>query len=146
MCLRAPSAACTATAAACVLALALVPVSVAGAASEEQESEAAFQQQLAARQIRAAIVNRHLRRMRLTLRDGRHVVAVYPKRHFPALRAQLEAKHVKVTVLTPSQAKQETKKLRHPHHKLRYIVGGVLVVVIVLVAALVLMWRRRRLD
>src|SRR5437764_8665465 len=147
MCLRAPSAACTATAAACVLALALVPVSVAaGAASEEQESEAAFQQQLAARQIRAAIVNRHLRRMRLTLRDGRHVVAVYPKHRFPALRAQLDAKHVKVTVLTPAQAKQETRKLRHPHHKLRYIVGGVLVAVIVLVAALVLIRRRRHLD
>jgi hypothetical protein len=140
----------SATCAATAVALALAPASsAAGAIAEVQESEAAFQQQLATRQIRSAIINRHLRRMRLTLHGGRHVVAVYPKGHFRVVRAQLQAKHVAVTVLTPEQAAQDTKTVlrhHHHHHKRRYIVGGILVAVIVLVAAFVLIWRRRRLD
>jgi hypothetical protein len=120
----------------------------AGAVRYESESEALFQQQLAARQIRSAIVNRHLRSVRLTLRDGRHVVVSYPKHQWSRLRAQLHAKHVAVTILTPAQAAKETKKLRHHHrhHKLRYIAGAVLVAVIVVLGAVVLIRWRRRLD
>jgi hypothetical protein len=146
MSLRALSAARTPLVAACLLGLALAPASVAaGAGNYERESEAAFEQQLAARQIRSAVINRRLQTVRVKLRDGRRVFAHYPKHQYARVRAELRAKRVAVTVLTPAQAAREAKKIP-VHHKLRYIAGGVLLAAIVVVGALVLIRRRRQLD
>src|SRR2546429_1716094 len=71
-----------------------------GTISYEQESEQAFRQQLAARQIRSAIINKRLRSVRLTLKDGRHVKARYPKRTEPKVASELRHAGAKVSVLS----------------------------------------------
>jgi hypothetical protein len=128
------------------LALALL-APAAGAAEETikytKESQQAYEQQLAAHEIRDATFNKRLRSLRLTLKDGRHVLYRYQPKGEPALNAQLKAKHVPVTVLTPAEAKSEAAKLPHKH-KIRYIVGGVLVAVIVIGGAVLLINRRRK--
>jgi hypothetical protein len=116
------------------------------AASEPKESAAEYRQQLAHREIQSATINKLLRRAHLVLSDGRHVIYVYPPHgHEQKLIAELQGKHVSVTVLTPTQAKAEAKKAL-PHHKIRYIVGGVVIAVIVVVGAILLINRRRRRD
>src|SRR5207249_468560 len=75
----------------------------------EKESEAAWEQQLAAGQIRRATINKLLKTVRTTLKDGRYVLFRY-KGEGSRVRAQLAAKHVHVTVLTHSQAVSEAKK------------------------------------
>ena len=117
----------------------------AGAATPvyEKESEAAWEQQLASRQIRSATINKFLKTVRTTLKDGRLVLFKYPKGQEHRVRAQLAAKHVRVTALTHSQAVSEAKKKPH-HHKLRYIVGGIVLGLIVLAGAVLLIKRWRR--
>jgi hypothetical protein len=121
----------------------------AASAKEEEsvtytkEGQQAYEQQLAAGEIREATINKRLRRMRMTLKDGRHVFYRYPPKGEPAVAAQLKAKHVPVTVLTPAQAKREASKIPR-HHKIRYIAGGVLVAVILIVGAVLLINRRRK--
>jgi hypothetical protein len=109
------------------------------------ESEAAFEQQLAAKQIRSAIVNKRLRTVRVTLKDGAHVLGRYPKHQAPQTIARLQAQGATVTVLAKKQAEQEAGK-KPKHHKIRYIVGGVLIVVILVVGAVLLVNRSRRRD
>ena len=137
-------------------ALAALLVSVASAAlaagavaaprtiSYEKESEAAFRQQLASRQIRSAIINKRLRSLRLTLKDGRHVKARYPAHTEPKVARELKHARVKVSVLSKEQALAEAKKVPR-HHKIRYIVGGVAIALVVVAGAIFLI-RRRRLD
>jgi hypothetical protein len=109
------------------------------------ESEAAFEQQLASKQIRSAIVNKRLRTVRVTLKDGTRVLGRYPKHQAPQTIARLQAQGATVTVLAKKQAEQEAGK-KPKHHKIRYIVGGVLIVVILVVGAVLLVNRRRRRD
>jgi hypothetical protein len=114
------------------------------AVSYEKESLAEYEQQLAGGQISAVTINKFIRTLRITLKDGRHVLATYPKHGEPAVAAHLHAKGVPVTVLTPEVAQKEAKS-KPVKHKLRYIAGGVLIVVIVIVGAVLLIVRRRRL-
>src|SRR6266516_301119 len=130
-----------------VLCCLLGALSLAAAASAatpvyETESEAVWEQQRAARQIRSATINKFLQTVRTRLKDGRYVLFKYPKGQEPRVRAQLAAKHVPVTVLTHSQAVSEAKK-KPLHHKLRYIVGGVVLGLIVLAGAVLLIRRWR---
>jgi len=110
------------------------------------ESEATFKQQLDAKKIESVVINKRLRSMRITLKDGSHVLAKYPKKQSEAAIAELRAKGVAVTVLSSAQAKKDAGKGKSAHHKIRYIVGGVLIVVILLVIAVLLFNRRRRRD
>lgn len=124
--------------------LALVaPLSGAGAAVPQytKESQQTYEKQLNAGEIASATFNKRLRSLRLTLKNGEHVLYRYPKKGSKALEEALKAKKVPVTILKPSEAAKETTK--KPGHKLRYIVGGVVVVVIV-VAGLVLLFNRGR--
>jgi hypothetical protein len=135
--------------AALIVMLAFAALSPAAAVAQEtisyeHESEAAFRQQLAARQIRSAIINKRLRSLRLTLKDGRHVLAHYPAHSEPKLARELAAKHVAVTVLSKAQAEAQVKKIPR-HHKIRYIVGGV-VIALVVIGGVIFFIRRRRLD
>jgi ATP-dependent Zn protease len=116
----------------------------AGAISYEQESEQAFRQQLAARQIRSAIINKRLRSVRLTLKDGRHVKARYPKRTEPKVASELRHAGAKVSVLSKAQAEAEAKKVPR-HHKIRYIVGGVVIALVVVAGVVFFIRRQRRL-
>ena len=130
-----------------MLAFAALPAATMAAPetiSYEHESEAAFRQQLAAHQIRSAIINKRLRSLRLTLKDGRRVLARYPPHAEPKVARELKAKRVHVTILSKEQAESQAKKARR-HHKIRYIVGGVLIALVVIGGAIFLI-RRRRLD
>lgn len=133
-----------------VVCLALAPLAPAALAAQAKvdythESEAAFEQQLASKQIRSAIVNKRLRTVRVTLKDGTHVLGRYPKHQAPQTIARLQAQGATVTVLAKKQAEQEAGK-KPKHHKIRYIAGGVLIVVILVVGAVLLVNRRRRRD
>jgi hypothetical protein len=125
-----------------------LPAAAQGAAegtiSYEKESEQDFRQQLASRQIRSAIINKRLRSVRLTLKDGRHVKARYPAHTEPKVARELRHAGAKVSVLSKAQAESEAKKAPR-HHKIRYIVGGVVIALAVIAGAIFLI-RRRRLD
>jgi hypothetical protein len=128
----------------CVAGLALSPAALA-APSYQKESEAEFQRQLSAGEIREAIINKHVRSVRVTLTDGSRRLARYPPKQEPRVRAELRSKGVAVTVLTPTAAKAEASK-KPVHHKLRYIALGILIAVIVIVGGVLLYNRRRRAD
>ena len=130
------------------LCLALALLAPAASAAEttikyEHESQQTYEQQLAGGQIKEATFNKRVRSVHLTLNDGRHVLFKYPAKAEPGIAAQLQAKHVPVTVLKPAEAAREAKKTP-VHHKLRYIAGGILVAVIVIVAVVLLFDRRRK--
>jgi hypothetical protein len=123
-------------------ALSLAAAASAATPTYEEESEAAWEQQLAAGQIRAATINKFLQTVRTTLKDGRYVLVHYPKGQEPRVLKQLTAKHIRVTVLTHSAAVAEAKK-KPVHHKLRYIAGGIVLGLIVLAGAVLLVKRLR---
>ncbi|MEA2140810.1 MAG: hypothetical protein QOC91_909 [Solirubrobacteraceae bacterium] len=125
----------------------LAPAAIAAepTISYKHESEGEFAQQLAARKIQSAIVNKRLRSVRLTLKDGTHVLAKYPKHQEPQTVAKLKARGAAVSVLSPAAALKEQKE-KPKHHKIRYIVGGVVIAVIVVAGAVLLVNRRRRRD
>jgi hypothetical protein len=152
---RAFTAAKTALVVAC-LAYALLALATGALAAEsppaqtpidyQKESLQEYEQQLAGGQIAAVTINKLLRSLRVTLKDGRHVLARYDKHQEPTVAAALKAKGVPVTVLVPAAAQQEAKHRPKPaHHKLRYIAGGIVIVVILVVGAVLLVDRRRKL-
>jgi hypothetical protein len=124
-----------------VLALAASPATAAVGYVHESFPE--YEAQLKGGQIREATINKRLRRVRVTLTDGRHMLAQYAPHEEPHVLRELHDHHVSVTVLNTSQAKKEQGK-RPVHHKLRYIVGGILIAVVVIVGGVVLYNRRRR--
>jgi hypothetical protein len=128
---------------ACLLACVLLAAPAGAAPTYQKESEAEFRQQLAAGQIREATINKRIRTIRIVLRDGSRKLARYPAKQEPRVRAELKAKRVKVTVLTPAQSSAAVAK-KPVHHKLRYIVGGIALGAIV-IAGGVLLYNRRRL-
>jgi hypothetical protein len=131
------------------LALALTgPMAYAaeGVITYQHESEADFAKQLAAHEVTAVTINKRVRTLRVTLSDGRHVLARYPKHEEPAVEARLKGKGVTVTVLSKALAEKQAAEKKPVHHKLRYIAGAVVIVVIVLVGVVLLLRRRRERD
>jgi ATP-dependent Zn protease len=136
--------------AATILCLACFSMLFAVAASAEEpkihytkESYAEYEHQLASGQIQAVTINKYVRSVRVTLKDGRHVLATYGPKEEPSVAARLQAKRVPVTVLTPTVARAQAKEAP-VKHKLRYIVGGIVVVVAIVVGAVLLIDRRRK--
>lgn len=129
------------------LALSMLSLTAGVSAAAEKfqdESLQAYEQQLAAGQIASATFNKRVRTMHLFLKDGKRVLVKYAAHGEPALAAQLQAKHVTVTIESKAQA---TKELKKPvHHKIRYIAGGIVIAVIVVVGAVLLVNRRRQRD
>lgn len=125
----------------------VLPVSAAAGASIvfQNETFTQYEQQLAGAQIQAVTINKRVRSLRITLKDGRYVLAKYAKHEEPTVAAALAAKHVAVTVLAPSVAIKEVPK-KAAHHKLRYIAGGIVIVVIVIVGAVLYINRKRAAD
>ncbi|MGP0100771.1 MAG: hypothetical protein ACLPUT_03995 [Solirubrobacteraceae bacterium] len=124
---------------------AAVAAGSAAAITYQTEKYTEYQQQLAGGQIQAVTINKRLRSVRITLKDGRHVLAHYKRKEEPTVIAALNAKHVHVTLLTSSEALKELKS-KPKHHKLRYIVGGALIVVILIVTVVLLINRKRKRE
>jgi hypothetical protein len=114
---------------------------VATPISYQKETLAEWEKQLAEGQIAAVTFNKRVRSLRTTLKSGQHVLAKYKAKGGKEVTAALAAKHVPVSVLTPTEAAKEVKPA---HHKLRYIVGGILVVVIVIVVVVLVLYRKRK--
>jgi ATP-dependent Zn protease len=112
------------------------------AAPAASESEAAFNQQLAAKHVKSVVINKYGRSMRVTLNDGTQVITRYPKKQSEQTAKHIRAAGVTVTFLSEKQGLREVNKGKKPHHKIRYIAGGVLIVLILLVGG-VLLFRRR---
>jgi ATP-dependent Zn protease len=137
-------------AAGAVVCLTLVFSPVALAAEEAsihytEESLAQYEQQLNSGQVKSVTINKRLRSLRVTLKDGSYFKARYKAKGEPEQTAKLQAKHVPFNILTPTEAEAEAKKVQ-VHHKLRYIAGGALLVLIVLVGGVLYMRRRREED
>lgn len=109
----------------------------------QHESEQEWKSQLTSGQIASVIINKRAQSVRTTLKDGRHVIANYPKHESTRVEAELTTNHVPFTVLSKSQAETLAKKAP-VHHKLRYIVGGILLGIIVIVGGVLLFRRRTR--
>ena len=124
------------------------PATRAATIAYAPESFSEYEQQLNAGKIKAVTINKRVRSLRVTLTDGRYVLARYKPKEEKKVAAALQAKHVPVALLTPTEASKEVKgKAKKPaKHKLRYIAGGVLVVVIIIVVAVLLIRRRRYSD
>ena len=130
----------------CALALATAAVAVPAssfATSEPEESQQTGEQQLHAREIVSATINKRLRRVHVVLKDGTKTFFRYQPKEEPKVAEALQKKHVAVTVLSPSAAKKEAAK-GGSKHKLRYIAGGALIVVVLIVGAVLLVNRRRQ--
>ena len=108
-----------------------------------KESLAQYQSQLAGGQVKEVTINKRVRSLRVTLSNGDHMLAKYAPKQEPKYEAALKAKGVPVTILTPTEAKAELKG-KPVHHKIRYIVGGVLILVLIVVGAVLLVNRRRQ--
>jgi hypothetical protein len=76
------------------------------------EGVAALEGQLAAGEVQAATFDKRVRSARLALTRGRHVLMKYGKGEEPKVVAQLQAKGVRVTVLTQAQAEREAATFR----------------------------------
>jgi hypothetical protein len=133
---------------AAVACLCLIPAALAAGAEAkikyQPESLGKYQQQLAVGQIQAVTINKRVRSLRVTLKDGSYVLAKYAPHEEPKLAAALQAKGIAPTILQPSAAAKEVSK-KPVKHKLRYIVGGIVIVVVVVVGAVLLIDRRRKL-
>jgi len=134
----------------CVASLAcagLLPTAVAAAAEStvtyQKESFKEYEQQLAGAQIQSVTINKRVRSLRITLKDGRYVLAKYAPHEEPKIAAALQAKGVPVTLLQPAEVAKESSA-KPVHHKLRYIAGGILVVVIVVVGVVLYVDRKRK--
>jgi hypothetical protein len=139
------AAALVAAAASLLLTLSLLPATARGAVGYVHETFPQYQEQLAAGQIQEVTINKRLRTLRITLTDGRHVLAKYAPKEEPTVRKNLKAKRVTVHVLSSTAAKAEQSKGK-VHHKLRYIAGGILIAVIVIVGGVVFYNRRKRAE
>ena len=134
------------------LCLALAPLAAVASAAAEPTivythiSEADFAKDLAAKKVKSVEVNKRLRTLRVTLTDGTHVLARYPKQHEPQTVAKLKHEGVTVTILSKSSAEKQATEKKPTHHKIRYIVAGVLIAAIVIVGAVLLINRRRQRD
>lgn len=138
-------AVCAVSLACAALLLAAGAAGAAIAPSYQPESYKTYEQQLAGGHIQAVTVNKKLRSLRVTLKDGSYVLAKYGPKEEPKNVAALEAKHVPVTILTPTEAaKQVTKKT--VKHKLRYIAGGIVIIVILIVGAVLYINRKRQSE
>jgi hypothetical protein len=126
------------------LLLAAAPSLAESAVRYQKENLPEYEKQLAGAQIQAASVNKKVRSIHLTLKDGRHVLVKYGAGQERTYVAQLQAKGVPVTILTPAKAAKQAKK--PVKHKLRYIAGGILVAVVIVVGAVLLIDRKRKLS
>jgi hypothetical protein len=110
----------------------------------QHESLPAYEAQLAHNQVAAVTFNKKLRTVRVTLKNGQHVLAQYPPHQEPRLAAALAANGVPVTILKKKEAEKEAPK--PTSHKLRYLAGAILVVVIVVVGIVLYISRRRKRE
>lgn len=143
---RAPLAGTPAVILCCLIASLLLAIAPAGAAAGvhyTKESLQTYEQQLSGGQIASVIINKRVGSVRVTLKDGSHVLAHYLSHEEPKVAAALEAKGVPFTVLRPSEAVKEASKTP-VKHKLRYIAGGILVLVVIVVGIVLLVDRRRK--
>ena len=108
-----------------------------------KESQQAYEKQLKANEIVEGTFNKKLRSLHIKTKNGELFIYKYPKKGEPALAKELEAHHVTVTILKPSEAAKEVKPAKH---KLRYVAGGILIVVILIVGVVLLVNRRRSED
>jgi uncharacterized protein HemX len=141
-------AVCAASLACVWLLMAALAAGAAGAAGTidyQKESFAEYKQQLASGQIQAVTINKRLRSLRVTLKDGRYVLARYNPHEETAVAAALAAKSVPVTVLTPTEALKEAKA-KPVKHKLRYIAGAIIIIVILIVGGVLYVNRKRRVE
>jgi hypothetical protein len=131
---------------ACMTVAAIIPNAVAagaeGTITYTHESYQSYEKQLAAGQVQAVTINKRLRSLHVTLKDGSHVLAKYAAHEEPKVVSGLKAKGVTPTIESKAQALKEATK--PAKHKLRYIAGGILVVVVVVVGAVLLVDRRRK--
>jgi len=107
------------------------------------ESIPQYESQLAGGQIAAVTINKRVRSLRVTLKNGDHVLVKYAPHQEAGYAAALRAKSVPLTILTPTQATAELKS-KPVHHKLRYIAGGILLVVLIIVGVVLFVNRRRK--
>jgi ATP-dependent Zn protease len=132
------------------LSLAFGPLA-AGANAEatityRHETEAEFEQQIAAKKIKSAVINKSLRTVRVQLDDGTYVLGKYPKHQVPQTIARLKAAGATVSVLSKKEGERQAAKGRKHKHKIRYIVGGVVIVLLVVGGVVWLIRRRGQVD
>jgi hypothetical protein len=123
------------------LASSIVTAGASAAATKPLATESlqAYEQQLAAGQVKATALNVKVRSIHVTLSDGKIGLVHYPSGDEKSVVEAIKAKGI-----TPVSLKGKPISVPKSHkHKIRYIVGGVLVVLIILVGAVLLVRRRR---
>ena len=130
----------------CAAVAATVPSAVAagaeGTITYKHESFSEYEKQLNAGQIQAVTINKRLRSVHVTLKDGSHVLAKYAAHEEPKVVAALQAKGITASIESKTQALKEATK--PAKHKLRYIAAGILIVVVIVVGGVLLVDRKRK--
>jgi cobalamin biosynthesis Mg chelatase CobN len=127
--------------------LVLLAAAVPSLGAEEftREELPKYEQQLAAKQVASASVNKFLRTVDATLKNGEKVVVRIAKGKDDSAIAALHAAGAKVTVLSSKQARSaKPEKRAHTHHKKRDAIIIAIVVVVLLVLVGGFLWLRRR--
>jgi hypothetical protein len=128
-----------------LLLVSLLATGAQGAPLYTKEPFKSYEEQLAAGQVKEVTINKRLRSVRVTLTDGRHVVAKYKPHEESRVRSKLVARHIPVHVLSSGEAKGIAERGKTKvHHKIRYIVGGVAIGLVVIIGAVVFYRRRGR--
>lgn len=128
-----------------VLAFPAAANAAAAATSYTKESEQSYAHQLEAGEISEAKINRRDHNVLLTLKNGELVFIHVAKHDSEKIEAALRAKGVKVVVESSEEAKKEVSA-KPVHHKIRYIVGGVVVVLLIAGVGYYLYDRKRKAD
>lgn len=110
-----------------------------------KETLGEYEKQLGEGQIQSIVINKRIRSLRIALKDGRYFHAKYKPKEGKKVEAALTAKSVSYSVLAPSAAIAEVDA-KPVHHKLRYVVGGILIAVIAIIGVVLVVYRRRRLS
>jgi hypothetical protein len=105
-----------------------------------KETLSQYEGQLNSGQIQSVTVNKRLRSLRITLKDGRHVIVYYAPKTGPQYYDALKAKGVPVSFLGVAPVKHS----KTVHHKLRYIAAAILVAALVIVGVVLYFNRRRQ--
>lgn len=132
---------------ACLVLAGAMPTALAAAAEAKivytHEGVKEYEKQLDAGEVQAAVFNKKIRSLHLTLKNGTHMLVKYSPHEEPKLDSQLKAKGVTVAILKPAEANKEVPKTA-VHHKLRYIAGGILLAVVIIVGIVLFIDRRRK--
>ncbi|HUA11796.1 MAG TPA: hypothetical protein VMA83_07300 [Solirubrobacteraceae bacterium] len=110
-----------------------------------KEAQSAYEEQLKSHEISEAKINKRDHDILIVLKNGEKVFIHLKPHEVEAIEAALRAKGVHYTVESAEEAKKEVGS-KPVHHKLRYIIGGVVIVLVIVAIGYYFFDRKRKSE